>query len=45
MQIVRGLILKDAGLIDLIIPFLVLFLMSVLLLVAASKRFKRDIEP
>jgi ABC-2 type transport system permease protein len=45
MQIVRGLILKDSGPGDLIVPFLVLFFMSVMLLVAASKRFKRDIEP
>ncbi len=45
MQIVRGIMLKGAGLLDLMVPFLVLAFMSVLLLVAASKRFKRDIEP
>ena len=45
MQIVRGIILKNAGFGDLILPFSVLSLMSVLLLVAASKRFKRNIEP
>jgi ABC-2 type transport system permease protein len=45
MQIVRGIILKDAGFFDLILPFMALTLMCMLLLIAASKRFKRDIEP
>jgi ABC-2 type transport system permease protein len=45
MQIIRGIFLKDAGLVDLWLPFAVLLLMNIVLIAVAKKRFKRDIEP
>jgi ABC-2 type transport system permease protein len=45
MVIIRGVILKGAGIVDLWGPFAALVIMNVVLILIAKKRFKRDIEP
>jgi ABC-2 type transport system permease protein len=45
MIISRGIFLKGADLIDLKIPFFGLFILSAILIVTATKKFKKDLEP
>lgn len=45
MVISRGIILKGANLIDLRIPFAGLIILSSILLLAATLKFKKDLEP
>lgn len=45
MIISRGIFLKGADLIDLKIPFIGLFILSSILIVTATKKFKKDLEP
>ena len=45
MIISRGIFLKGAGLFDLKIPFIALFIASSIILLAATKKFKKDLEP
>jgi ABC-2 type transport system permease protein len=45
MIISRGIFLKGADLIDLKIPFFGLFILSSILIVTATKKFKKDLEP
>lgn len=45
MIISRGVFLKGAGLIDLKIPFLALSILSFILVLTATKKFKKDLEP
>lgn len=45
MTVVRGLFLRGASLIDLLVPFAALAGLMILLTTAASKRFKKDVEP
>jgi ABC-2 type transport system permease protein len=45
MIISRGIFLKGATLTDLKIPFLGLIILCVILIVAATKKFKKDLEP
>ncbi len=45
MIISRGIFLKGAGLVDLKIPFFSLFILSSILIVTATKKFKKDLEP
>ena len=45
ITISRGIFLKGAGLFDLIKPLSILLLMDFLLITAAVKNFKRDLEP
>jgi ABC-2 type transport system permease protein len=45
MIISRGIFLKGADLIDLKIPFVGLFVLSSILIVTATKKFKKDLEP
>lgn len=45
MIISRGIFLKGADLIDLKVPFVGLFLLSSILIVAATRKFKKDLEP
>jgi ABC-2 type transport system permease protein len=45
MVISRGIFLKGADLLDLKIPFIALFTLSSILIIAATKKFKKDLEP
>ncbi|MFZ3231351.1 MAG: ABC transporter permease [Pseudobdellovibrio sp.] len=45
MIISRGIFLKGADLVDLKIPFFGLFILSSILIVTATKKFKKDLEP
>ena len=45
MVISRGIFLKGAGLLDLKIPFIALFILSSIIIIAATKLFKKDLEP
>lgn len=45
MIISRGLFLKGADLIDLKIPFAGLFILSSILIIMATQKFKKDLEP
>ncbi len=45
MIISRGTFLKDSGLLELAVPFSMLFLLNLLLVTVAVKKFKRDLEP
>ncbi len=45
MIISRGIFLKGASLIDLKLPFIGLFILSSILIVTATKKFKKDLEP
>lgn len=45
MIISRGVFLKGAGLIDLKFPFLALSILSFILVLTATKKFKKDLEP
>lgn len=45
MIISRGIFLKGASIIDLKIPFLSLCILSSILIIAAAKKFKKDLEP
>lgn len=45
MIVARGEFLKGAGVLDLAKPLLALFVMDAVLITAALKRFKRDLEP
>lgn len=45
MIISRGIFLKGANLLDLKIPFIGLFILSSTLILTATKKFKKDLEP
>jgi ABC-2 type transport system permease protein len=45
MIISRGIFLKGASFIDLKLPFIGLFILSSILIVTATKKFKKDLEP
>jgi ABC-2 type transport system permease protein len=45
MMISRGIFLKAASLNDLKIPFGALFFLSSILIIAATGKFKKDLEP
>lgn len=45
MIISRGVFLKGAGLMDLKFPFLALSILSFILVLTATKKFKKDLEP
>jgi ABC-2 type transport system permease protein len=45
MIISRGIILKGATVVDLKIPFIALSILSSVLIIAATKKFKKDLEP
>lgn len=45
MALIRGLFLRGAGLAEMALPFAALALLAVLLMTAATKRFKKDVEP
>lgn len=45
MIISRGIFLKGADLSDLKLPFIGLFLLSSILIITATKKFKKDLEP
>jgi ABC-2 type transport system permease protein len=45
MSIIRALFLKGSGLTDMVLPFAALFLLGAIPIIAAVKRFKKDIEP
>lgn len=45
MEILRGIMLKGAGLADLAAPFAALLALNIVIVAAAAKRFKRDLEP
>ena len=45
MDIIRGIFLKGAGIRELYIPLCALLLMNIFFIVAALKRFKKDLEP
>ena len=45
MTIIRALFLKGSNLFELAVPFTALILLSFIPIIAASKRFKKDLEP
>lgn len=45
MTIIRALFLKGSGFFELIMPFSALILLSLVPIMAASKKFKKDLEP
>lgn len=45
MAIIRGLFLKGASFSELITPFTALMILTLLPIIAASKKFKKDLEP
>ncbi|MFH1369188.1 MAG: ABC transporter permease [Elusimicrobiota bacterium] len=45
MTIIRALFLKGPSLYEMILPFSALFLLSLIPIMAASKKFKKDLEP
>lgn len=45
MIISRGIFLKGADLTDLKVPFIGLFILSLILIITATKKFKKDLEP
>lgn len=45
MIISRGIFLKGASLVDLQLPFIGLFILSSILIITATKKFKKDLEP
>jgi ABC-2 type transport system permease protein len=45
MTIIRALFLKGSTFLELIVPFTALILLGIVPIIAASKRFKKDLEP
>jgi ABC-2 type transport system permease protein len=45
MEISRSIFLRGSGLVDLAVPFGALAVLNLVLITAAAKRFKKDLEP